>query len=140
MARKIGAFICEGIFNTVPHARLRRQMDHAHDGVVADERSHLCSVGNVDAFKCEAVDAGKSRQPRLFQCGIVIVIDDVDANDTLTARKQPMRHGVANETGCACYEYRCRHVKKRPYASTQMRGQKTPRFSPHAERLNTERC
>jgi hypothetical protein len=51
-----------------------------------------------------------------------------------------MRHGVANETGCACYEYRCRHAKKRPYALTQMRGQKKPRFSPHAERLNTERC
>jgi hypothetical protein len=35
-----------------------------------------------------------------------------------------MRDGVANETGGACYEYRCRHFKKRPYTSTQMSGRK----------------
>ena len=99
-------------------------MDHAHDIIVADERRHFCGVGNVDAFKCEAIDASKSREARFLQCGVVIVIDDVDANDALTARQQPMRHGMANEAGCACYEYRCRHFKKRPYASTQMSGHK----------------
>ena len=106
-------------------------MDHAHDFMVVDERRHFCGVGNVDAFKCETIDPGKGRQARLFQCGVIIVIDDVDADDALTARQQSMRHGVANETGCACYEYRCRHVKKRPYASTQMRGHKKhPAFRP----------
>ena len=119
MARQVGPFIGEVVFKAVAKARLRLEMHDAYDVVVSHQRLHLVGIGDVDAFKGEAVYTRKGREPRFFQGGVIIIIDDVDANHALAPRQQSVRDGVAYKPCGACYEDGGWHLKQYPQLQKQ---------------------
>src|SRR6185312_2748567 len=103
------------------HARLRGEMDDVRKAMLRKQLRHPIAVGEI------AFDELKSRQPakfgkaRLFQLGIVIIVEIVEADDGAPALQQPARDMKADEAGGAgdkdrSVSHRFSHVSARARA------------------------
>ena len=102
MTFDIGTGIGEGVDQRVPHPGLRRQIDDPLDiGMGLRNRLHRVVVGNIRFDKGKAVQLIQFRQARTFQRRVIIVIDDVDADDPFAAFCQRPTRMKPNEAGNA---------------------------------------
>ena len=98
-ADEIGVDIGVRIDQRMAHARLRREMDDMGKAVTLEQRGHALAVGEIELGELEAVELGELREPRLFQLGIVVVVDVVEADHGLAVLQQPPRHMKPDEPG-----------------------------------------
>src|SRR5690606_39142880 len=90
----------------VADARLGSEMDHAIKAVGGKACIDSGSIGQISADErpgtvCTAPRMTENLQPRLLECGVVIVVDDIDADNGIAALKQPLRDVEADESRSA---------------------------------------
>ena len=85
------------IRDRVSHARLRGQVDHAIEALFPEEARHAVTVGQVHAEETESRLGGESRDARLLQRGIVVVVDVIEAHHLIATRQQPFAGMIADE-------------------------------------------
>ncbi len=74
--------------DAVPHARLRREMDHADRAMLAHDRRDGWRIRHVHHAEGKSGHALQAGQPRPLQRRIVIVVEIVDPDDRLAAGEQ----------------------------------------------------
>ena len=102
------------IFGGVAHARLRRQVDHAFRLVGGERRLHRRAVGQVRLHVDVVRVVDETRQPRLLEGDVVVVVQVVETDDRIAPRQQYLGHVRTDETGGTgdqnlhCRALRCR--------------------------------
>ena len=89
------------ILQRVAHAGLRGEIDHGVEVALFEQVFHDHAVGDVPVDEAEVGEGLELFQPREFQCGVVVVVQAVDADDVVAAREQDLRDVHADESGCA---------------------------------------
>lgn len=112
--------VCVGIivrmFDRMPHAGLRRQMDDASKTMAGEELRDLCTVGKIGLHELEAVMTPQDVEARPLQRRIVIFIQVVEPDDTPRLAQQRAGNVKPDEARRTRHQYRpIRHqVPKRP--------------------------
>src|SRR5689334_425134 len=88
------------VLDAVAHACLGPEVDDVVESVGASEPLQRLGIREVDALEPEAIAvlALKATEARLLQCGIVIIIEIVDADDLVAAFEKCARSGCSDET------------------------------------------
>ena len=98
IAGHIGIRIDQGI----AYPCLGRQMDDAVQmGMLLCQRQHAFAVGHIQLVKGKACLFRQTRQPRLFQRDVIVIVEIVDADNPVTACQQCLGNTGTNETGGA---------------------------------------
>ena len=98
MTGQVGMGIGKGIIDRVAHPGLSGQMDDAVRAAILDQCSHGIGIGNIHPYHLEALVRGQGRGARLFQGGIIIGVEDIDADNLLARCKEPFAHGPADKS------------------------------------------
>src|ERR1700681_2585591 len=99
--RNVGIDIVVRRRERVAYAGLGGEMDHIGKPAVAEQDRHAIAVVEVELVETERVEPGELGKARLFERGIVILIEIVDADDGASARRKPLRHMESDESGGA---------------------------------------
>lgn len=76
-------------------------VDDAGYAILSNQPCDRIGVGDVHSVEGESPPAIECREAGLLQGGIIIVVDDVDADHRLTAFQQAMRGRMADKAGGA---------------------------------------
>lgn len=98
---QVRAFVGERVLDAVANAGLGGEVDHALDPVVLDDLGDRGGVGDVEPVEREAVQPVEGPQPGLLERGIIIIIDDVDADHGVAEAQQTVGCRMTDETSCA---------------------------------------
>ena len=93
----IGVRVLDGIAN----ARLSREMHNRPKFKLREQRFRRDAIGKVELQETEAGIAAEDFEARSLQCRIVVVIDNVDANDLPSAFQQSLHDMKTDEAGRA---------------------------------------
>ena len=74
-------------------------MYDAPDTAIADNVGNSFGIGNIKPMEFKFRPPVESRKTRLLQRRIIVIIDVIDANNTLTTFNKTMGDSVTNETG-----------------------------------------
>src|SRR5204863_273551 len=86
---------------------------HDVEASLGEHLRHRGAIGDVDAVEGEALPLAEQREPRFLQLRIVVVVDDVEADDLVAALEQ-LRGGVeADEPGGAGDQEAFRHEEEK---------------------------
>ena len=91
----------EGVLDGVADPGLGREMDDAVGPGVAHQPLHQGRVGDVGADHAEALTALEPGGPGMLQRHLIVVVEDVDADDLFAPVQQALGHVHADEAGCA---------------------------------------
>ena len=122
-ALEIGIDIGMGMLQRVAHAGLRREMDHHGEATLSEQRLCRRTVGEVELHKAEVGLALEDIQARFLQLRIVIVVDDIEANDLPAGRQQPLRDVESDKPGGSGDQYR---IVRHAISSAQSRHSSMP--------------
>src|SRR5262249_61828415 len=73
-----------GMFQRMPNAGLCSQMDHLCKAMLLEQGFDCSPIDEIELLEAEAGTFLEDVKARLFQAGIVVVIDAVEANDGAT--------------------------------------------------------
>src|SRR5258708_5502288 len=93
--------VCLGVDERVANARLRGKIDDTLRLRVFENATNPFRVGDVETLETKAGSAAQTRQARLFQLRIVVVVEIIDADDLVAACEQALCDVITDETGCA---------------------------------------
>ena len=83
------------------HPGLRGEVDHLAGAGAFEHRRHRRRVGQVDAVEFEVLVGPQSRQARLFQGRVVVVVEVVDPDHPMALGQQALADMHADEAGGA---------------------------------------
>ena len=86
------------VVERVPHACLRRQVDHGVELSVLKQFRHAVSVGTVHLDEFESIFTGQPFNPGGFEFGVVVRVEVVDPHHVIASVEKPMGCGRANKT------------------------------------------
>src|SRR3546814_6425394 len=74
----------------IAHTGLRGEVDHALEALFREQRRHAVAIGEIELDEAEARLAFELRKTRVLEAHVVVVVDDVEADDLDTASKQAL--------------------------------------------------
>ena len=83
------------------HAGLRAEMHHVGEAMLGKKRRHASAVRKVEFDEAEAFELFELGEARLFQPGIVVGVQVVDADNGAALPEQQPRDVEADEAGGA---------------------------------------
>jgi len=106
MAQEIGFLVGKGIFDTVAHPGLCREMDDPLDPILLHQRLDVIGIGHVHLHEAKIVERVQAGESGSLERRIIIIIEIVDADDGFPAISQPPRNGMADKAGGTSHQYR----------------------------------
>ena len=85
------------IGDRVSHAGLCGQVDHAIEALFPEQPGHAVTVGQVHTEQTKPRLRCESREARLLERGIVIVVDDIEAHHLIATGQQTFAGMIADE-------------------------------------------
>ena len=83
MTGQVGMGIGKGIVDRVTHPGLSGQMDDTVCAAVLDQCGHGIGIGNIHPHHPETLVGAQGRGAGLFQGGIIIGVETIDADNRL---------------------------------------------------------
>ena len=77
-----------GVGKRVAHAGLGGEVNHPLRAFLSEEDRHLLAIGDIQFLKAKSRLRQQVRQPVLFQAGIIIIVQIIDAEYFLAACEQ----------------------------------------------------
>jgi hypothetical protein len=113
-AREIGIDIGVGIDQGMSHAGLRSEMHDGGKTIRRKQLRHELAFGKVRPDEFEIRGCLELRDPGLFQMGIVISIEVVEADHLIAVRQQPPRDMHADKPGRSGDKHRLLQLRSFP--------------------------
>lgn len=79
--------------------RICRKVDETFWARLVEHLSHFSSAREVDALVAVATVASETRQPRLLEAHVAVVVDDFEVDDLVAALDTPLCDIEADESG-----------------------------------------
>lgn len=103
MAHDVGRNVGERVYQRVPNASLRRQVNDSVDiWITRCQTRQRVSISEIKLSEMEITVSFQLRKARLFEPYVVIGIEIIDADDFFLAGEQRVRDMEADETGRTC--------------------------------------
>jgi len=90
-----------GILEGVAHARLSRKVNDALRPFAREEIRYPASVGDIELYEPESGVRREPREARLLQGNVVVVVEIIEAENVVAARKEPLGDVHSDESRCA---------------------------------------
>jgi hypothetical protein len=90
-----------GILERVADARLSRKVNDALRPFARKEIRYPASVGDIELDEPESGVRREPREARLLQGNVVVVVEVIEAENVVAARKEPLRDVHPDESRCA---------------------------------------
>ena len=97
----VGVRIDQGI----PDAGLRRQMHHAPNGMLFEERRYTRTIGQIQFDELKLGMRTQAGQPRFLETHVIVVIQIVQTEHGVTAIEQSPAHMRPDKSGGAGDEH-----------------------------------
>ena len=94
------------LLDGVANPRLRRQVQHLGRAHPRKQRGQRLPVGDVQALEAEMGMRPQARQAGLFQGGVVVGVEVVDADHGIAARQQAFAGVHSDKSGSAGNKHR----------------------------------
>ncbi len=98
-ADDVGVDVGLGIFDAVADAGLGPEVDDAAGRVLREQGGHAVAIRQIERVVDIAGPGQQAVEARLFEGGVIVVIEIVDADHRLAARQQTLCGVEADETG-----------------------------------------
>ncbi len=95
----IGIHIGMGMLQRIADAGLRREMDDDGKAVLRKQRLDGVAIGQIEPGKAETRVPAQYCETRFLQRGVVIMVDDIEADHRPAVAQQPLRDVEADEPG-----------------------------------------
>src|SRR6266567_2064041 len=79
-----------GMLQRITNARLGCKMDDRGKAMLREKRLRCCPIGQVELHKGEIGMALENLEASLFQFGIIVIVEDIEADDPATVRQQAL--------------------------------------------------
>src|SRR5712691_12518995 len=79
-----------GMLQRIANTRLCCEMDDRRKAMLREKRLRCCPIGQVGLHKGEIGMALENLKASLFQFGIIVMVEDIEADDPATVRQQAL--------------------------------------------------
>jgi hypothetical protein len=99
---QIGIDIGVRVFQRISHPGLRGEVNDTIRLFISENACHRVFVFNRNTVKVKRLMPGDAGKPRILQRDIIIVVEIVNPDDIIAARKQALDTMHADEAGATC--------------------------------------